>query len=259
MEVLAFVNSGGGQAKSSTCHSIASSLALDGKRVLAVDMDGQCSLTNWCGISEVEEQSDLLSVLLSEKAISTAIRETPVPGMDILPSSMHLYQAEKHFADEICADELLKIALNNIDYDFVCIDTPPQMGILSYMAMIASQNLVIPVESSWKSLQAMRGLLRVIEIMKQRRLPDLSITAIVPSRVDMRQTSCKQAVELLRENFGELVSNTVITDSVVMKDAFAHQKSVIQYAPNSKTATQINELTAELIGRLNEGENRAAA
>lgn len=261
MDVLAFVNSGGGQAKSSTCHSVASSLAIAGNKVLCVDMDGQSSLTNWCGIQDVEEQSYLLDVLLDEREIGSAVMDTPIPNMSILPASLHLYQAEKHFADEIASDELLNMALSKIEihYDYVCIDTPPQMGILSYQAMLASRNLVIPVEASWKSLQAMRGLLKVINIMRERRCPELAINSIVPSRVDLRQASCKQSVELLRENFGELVTDTVITDSVVMKDAFAHEKSVITYAPKSKTADQITQLTKEILSRLNRGELRNVA
>jgi chromosome partitioning protein len=253
MKTLAFVNSGGGQAKTSTCHSVGTALALAGKRVLLIDIDGQCSLSSWCGIQDNEQQHDLLDVLRGDMSISAAIRHTYIESCHILPASLHLYQAERHFADEIAADNLLNIALQGIadSYDVCCIDTPPQMGILGYQSMIAAKNLIIPVEASWKSLQAMNGLLKVINIMRDRRCPELSITGILPSRVDTRQTSCNQSVDLLRQNFGELVFDTIITDSVVMKDAFAHGKSVIDYAPDSKTTQQIKSIIMEINSRMN--------
>ena len=261
MKTLAFVNSGGGQAKTSTCHSVGTALALDGKRVLLVDIDGQSSLSSWCGIRDNESQSDLLDVLRGEMPIRDAIRQTYIENCHILPASLHLYQAERHFADEIAADNLLNMALADIDgqYDWICIDTPPQMGILGYQSMIAAQNLIIPVEASWKSLQAMNGLLKVINIMRERRCPELQITGILPSRVDQRQTSCKQSVELLRDNFGQLVFENIITDSVVMKDAFAHGKSVVDYAPDSKTTKQVKAVIGEINCRMNEGEIQNAA
>jgi len=101
--------------------------------------------------------------------------------------------------------------------------------------------------------------LKVINIMRERRCPELRITGILPSRVDQRQTSCKQSVELLRENFGQLVFENIITDSVVMKDAFAHGKSVVDYAPDSKTTKQIKTLIAEILSRMNEGEIKNVA
>jgi len=263
MKRITVINSGGGVAKTSTAVNLAASLAHKGHRVCAVDFDAQSTMSDWLGHDIADQQHLLLDILLGELEVKEALKQTYIPNLHLIPSSHHLYQAERHLADEVASDTLLDIALSQLDesYDFCVIDTPPQLGILSYNAMLAAPaGLIVPCEASYKSLKAMKALIRVVQLMKQRRCEEISILGILASRVDLRTSSSVQSVDILRENFGQLVFNTVITEAVAMKDAPAHHKAVMDYLPQSKTATQVEELTQEVLHRLNrEGQSHAAA
>lgn len=263
MKRITVINSGGGVAKTSTAVNLAASLAHKGSKVIAVDFDAQSTMSDWLGHDIADQQHLLLDVLLGERAAEEAIKQTYIPNLHLLPSSHHLYQAERHLSDEVAADSLLNIALESLDqnYDYAVIDTPPQLGILSYNAMLASPaGLLVPCEASYKSLKAMKALMKVIELMKARRSNEIGILGILASRVDLRTSSSVQSVDILRENFGQLVFSTVITEAVAMKDAPAHHKAVQDYLPQSKTAKQVEELTLEVLERLSrEGQKHAAA
>ena len=253
MQSITITNSGGGVAKTSTAVNLAATLSQNGDQVLIVDLDAQGSASDWLGHDVSDRQHLLLDVLLGELDTVDAIQTTYLDNLDLIPSSFHLYQAEKHLSDEVAADTLLKIALEQVEdsYDWVVLDTPPQIGILSYNAMLAAPSgLIIPCEASYKSLHAMKALMRVIKLMKTRRCSDINLLGILPSRVDLRTKSSIEAVDVLKDTFGEYVFDTLITESVVMKDAPSHHLSVVDYAPKSKTAKQIKQFTDEVKQRL---------
>ena len=253
MDRITIINSGGGVAKTSTSVNLAACLAKSDRRVLVIDLDGQGTASDWLWHDAGDKQSLLLDVMLGEITAKDAIQNTYLPTLDIIPSSFHLYQAEKHLSDEIGNDSLLKIALDEIenDYDFVVIDTPPQLGILSYNAMIASPNgLIVPCEASYKSLKAMKALMRVVNLMRARRCSEIELLGILATRVDARTKSSTQTLDILRDSFGGLVFESVINEAVAMKDAPAHKKSVIDYQPSSKSAKQLIEFANEVVQRI---------
>ena len=177
-------------------------------------------------------------------------------------SSYHLYNAEKFIANEVEPHTLLNFLLNQVDsdYDYAVIDSPPQLGALVYNGILAApRNLLIPAEASFKCLSAMRALIRVIEQLQQRRDENIEIAGIIATRVDKRTKSAKEAVEYLRESFGELVFKTELTEAVVMRDAPGFNQSILDYKPKSPSAKQIRELTDEIIGRIESKERTSNA
>lgn len=262
MERICILNSSGGAAKTSSAVNLASCLAKRSRRVLLVDLDGQGTASTWLGQKSNENQSNLLEGLLGERKAEDCISDTPQDDLFLMGSSYHLYNAEKFLANEIEPHTLLNLLLNQIEdeYDYAVLDTPPQLSALVYNGILAApRNLIIPAEASFKCLSAMRALIRVVEQLKQRRSENIEITGILATRVDKRTKSAKEAVEYLRESFGEIVFKTEITEAVAMKDAPGFNQSVLDYKPKSQSAKQIREFTEEVLGRIESKERRENA
>lgn len=262
MKRICILNSSGGAAKTSTAVNLASCLAKRSRRVLLVDLDGQGTASTWLGQESNETQSNLLEGLLGERKPEDCITETPQDSLFLMGSSYHLYNAEKFLSNEVEPHTLLNLLLNQIDgeYDYAVIDTPPQLSALVYNGILAApSNLLIPAEASFKCLSAMRALIRVIEQLQQRRDESIEIVGIVATRVDKRTKSAKEAVEYLRESFGNLVLTTEITEAVVQRDAPGFNQSVLDYKPKSVSAKQIRDFTEEVLGRIEGKERRTNA
>ena len=234
----------GGTAKSTSAVNLAAAYARKKQRVLLCDFDAQSTTSDWLGFHDADGQSDLLECLLGEREIETAIRDTNVDGLYLVPASMHLYQIHNHLADEIAPDTLLSIALKPIltSFDKIIVDCPPSMGLAAYNAMYACKNIILPIETSFVAMRAIRSMMKVVQLMQERRDSDINIVGIIASRADMRQKSCQQAIGQMRESFGDTVFDTVITDAVALKDAPAHEQSIFEYMPRSKSAQQFESL-----------------
>jgi chromosome partitioning protein len=249
---ITILTSKGGSGKTTTAVNLSAALATQGKRCLLVDLDPQCSCSDWLGYTDAEEQSFILDALLGNADISDGIQQTYLDNLHLLPCSMHLFQAETHLSNEIANDTLLSMALESVDeqYDYIVIDVTPTMGVLAYNAIYAAKNLLIPVETSYIAMRAIRSIMKVVELMQQRRDDSISIVGLLASRVDVRQTSCKQALELLDNHFSNILLNTFINDAVAVKDSVAYGQSVICYKPKSKSAKQFLDLAIEIDKRL---------
>ena len=262
MKVIATICSAGGTGKTSLSVSLAAELSERNNRVLIVCCDGQGTTSDWLGHDKQEEQSVLLDSLLGEREPGESIVETYKENLHLLPSSFHLFNFDRHVVDEPMPNELMSSMLRKIedDYDYCVLDVQPQLSVLSYNCIIASNvGVLIPCECSYKSMRAMRGLLRALEVMRERARIDIPVLGIAANRYDKRTTSGKQCVELLRDTFGDTVLDTVIAESVVMRDSMSHHKSVTDYKPKSKTAEQIRSFTDEILQRINRGEVKNAA
>lgn len=262
MITLAVTNSKGGVGKSATAHALAACFART-MPTLLVDADAQHSVSDHCGFNNPESQSLLLDALLGNIAAEDAIVETTVDNLDLMPSCWNMYSADKSLANEPGADGLLSSLLSQDSllrrYSAVVIDSPPSIGIMNYNAIIASSGIVIPTETSHTALSATKSILRVISLLKERRAPSISVLGIVPTRTT-RTNSSAEAIRLLREYFGELVTQTTISNSIAVADAPSFRKSIIEYKPRSKPAIEYVALADELLSRINnqEGQRNAA-
>lgn len=262
MKVIATQATAGGSGKSSCSVSIAAELAERNHRVLIVCCDGQGTTSDWLGHDKQEEQSLLLDCLLGESEPSESIFSTYKENLSLLPSSFHLFNFDRHVVDEPMPNELMGSMLRKIegDYDYCVLDVQPQLSVLSYNCILAADGgVLIPCECSYKSMRAMRGLFRALEVMRERARIDIPVLGIVANRHDKRTTSGKQCVQLLSDTFGDTLFDTVIDESVVMRDAMSHHISVTDYKPKSKTAKQIRSLVDEVEQRIQREEKRNAA
>ena len=244
----------GGVAKSMLAHSLASSFARS-MPTLLVDCDATHTASEHCGYSHPETQNLFLDALLGNIEPHSAVVPTTTKNLSLLPSSWAMFASDKTFASEPGADGLLAALFNHASmqkYQAIVVDTPPSICDLTYMAMIASDSgLVVPAECSAASLSAMKALFRCVSLLKERRCSTVNVVAVVPTRVT-RTKSSNQAIEMLRENFGELVTKSQIDESIVVKDAVAHTKSIIEYRPKSKSAQQCQAVYKELYKRIQE-------
>ena len=258
---ISVINSKGGAGKTTTTVNLAAALANTGKRVLLVDFDPQCSASDWLGFNDAESQSHLLDSMLGTADITDGIHDTYLENLHLLPNSMHLFQAETLLANEVANDTLLSIALEPIQsqYDFILMDCTPTMGVMAYNAIFAAKNLLIPVETSFISMRSIRSIMKVIDLMKTRRDPQINIIGLLPSRMDSRQTSCNQAIAMMKEHFSSLLLETCINDAVAIKDSVSFGQSVLCYKPKSKSAQQYKQLAQEVISRLETRKKSHAA
>jgi chromosome partitioning protein len=260
-EMICVAQSKGGSAKSTTAVNLAAAYARDKQRVLILDLDAQSTTSDWLGFHDAENQSDLLECMLGDMELQSAIRSTSVENLDLVPASQHLYQIHNHLADEVAADTLLSFALRDVltSYDKIIVDCPPSLGIAAYNAMYACKNIILPIETSFVAMRAVRSMMKVVNLMQERRDESINILGIIASRADMRQKSCQQAIDMMRESFNGTVFDTVITDAVALKDAPAHEQTIFQYQPNSKSAKQFQKLATEIQSRLGKGRMKNAA
>ena len=262
MKVFATIQSAGGTGKSSCSVSLAAELAERNNRVLIVCCDGQGTTSDWLGHDRQEEQSLLLDCLLGEKEPRESIFPTYKENLSLMPSSFHLFNFDRHVVDEPMPNELMGSMLRKIegDYDYCVLDVQPQLSVMSYNCILAADcGVLIPCECSYKSMRAMRGLLRALDVIRERARVNVPVLGIVANRFDKRTTSGKECVEVLQDTFGDTLFDTVIDESVVMRDSMSHHKSVTDYKPKSKTAKQIRSLVDELERRIiTEGKRNAA-
>lgn len=252
---VAVICSKGGTGKSSTSVALASIFASENtsKPTLLIDLDGQGSASDALGFDNHDGQQMLLSSMLGEMPVKDAVVETTVENLDLIPASWNLYSAASHFHDVVGADGLLEAMLKPLEnqYFAVIIDCPPNIGILNYNAAIAAKNgLLVPCEASHSAMRSMNSLLRVVTLLQQRRCPTVHILGITPTRVVRSTNSGKEAVSLLRESFGDLVTSTEIDEAVAIRDCPSHRKPITEYKPKSKAAKQYRALAKEILNRI---------
>lgn len=249
MRSLAFLNQKGGSCKTTTVVSLGGALGEKGKRVLVVDLDSQASASSWLGVRG--DGRGLFEVFTDNGNLADMVRETPVPGVDLVPGSAWLAGLERTLAAEPGAETIFRRALRRLPdrWDFVFVDCPPSLGLLSVSALVACREVFVPVEASTMALGGLASLLQTVERVKERLNPDLEITALLVCRTDSRTNLSKDVVEKLRERFGDLVLKTTIRETVRLREAWSFSKPVTLYAPRSPGAEDYRRAAAELLKR----------
>ncbi len=257
MRTIAVVNQKGGTAKSTTAVNLAATLAEQGRRVLLVDLDPQHSATDWLLGIAADVGKGVYAVIGENVPVMDVARETPVKGMDIVPSSSWLVGAEKALAGEVGAETILRRkvrasqALAGEGYDYVLFDCPPQLGILTVNALVAADEVLVPVEAHVMALSGLAQLVETVDLVKERLNPDLEITGILACRVDARTRHAGEVVGHLRERFGEVVFGTVIRENVRLAEAPSFGEPITAYDPRSAGAEDHRALAKEVIAQEN--------
>jgi chromosome partitioning protein len=245
-KVISFANQKGGVAKTTTTLNLAVAFAESGHRVLCVDLDPQGNLTMSQGIDPDKVETSMYDVLVHHDPIRDVIHEREI---DIAVASIDLAGAEIAMSTQIGRERSLEKALSAVmgDYDFVCIDTPPSLGLLTVNALTASDKVIVPVQCEYLSMRGLMQLQGTLEMIRENLNPRVQIEGILPTMLDSRTVHAKEAVEILEENFGELVFKSRIRKAIKFAEAPVRGTSVLKYDPKSNAADYYRELAKEVL------------
>jgi chromosome partitioning protein len=245
-KVIAFANQKGGVAKTTTALNLAVAFKESGHRVLAVDMDPQGNLTMSQGVDPDKVETSMFDVLVHRTPISEVIVEREI---DVAVASIDLAGAEIAMATQIGRERALQKAIEEIrgDYDFVCIDTPPSLGLLTVNALTAADKVIVPVQCEYLSMRGLVQLQNTLQMIRENLNPKVEIEGILPTMLDSRTVHAKEAVEILEENFGDLVFESRIRKAVKFAEAPVQGTSVLKYDPKSKAARSYRALANEVL------------
>jgi chromosome partitioning protein len=245
-DVIAFANQKGGVAKTTTTLNLAVAFAESGYRVLCVDLDPQGNLTMSQGIDPDKVEKSLYDVLVNDMPISEIIQRREI---DIAVASIDLAGAEIAMSTKIGRERSLEKALKEVsgDYDFVCIDTPPSLGLLTINALTAANKVIVPVQCEYLSMRGLVQLQNTLKMIQENLNPDVKIEGILPTMLDSRTVHAKEAVEILEENFGDLVFRSRIRKAIKFAEAPVKGASVLKYDSQSNAAGYYRDLAKEVL------------
>lgn len=250
-KIIAIINQKGGVGKSTTAINLAASLGELGKQVLLVDLDPQGNSSSGLGIEKSLVNYCVYDVLLSDIPIENVIIPDICPDVDIVPATINLAGAEVELVSEMSRENRLKDSLGPIrgKYDYVLIDCPPSLGLLTINALVAADKLLIPIQCEFYALEGVTKLLESMKRVKSRLNPTLDIYGILLTMYDSRTTLSKQVVDEVREYFGRLVFSTPIPRTVKLSEAPSFGQPITQYDPKGRGALSYIELAKEVISR----------
>ena len=244
--VIAFANQKGGVAKTTTTLNLGVAFAEKGLRVLLVDLDPQGNLTMSQGMNPDSIERSMFDVLVHRVPITEVIHHTEV---DLAVSSIDLAGAELALSSMIGRERALEKALAPVkdNYNYVLIDTPPSLGLLTINALVASNGVIVPVQCEYLSLRGLVQLENTLSMIRENLNPEVGIEGILPTMYDKRTLHSREAVEILEENFGDLVFGTKIRKTIRYAEAPVKGSSVLKYDPTGSAAEAYRKLAKEVL------------
>jgi chromosome partitioning protein len=245
-KVLVFANQKGGVAKTTTTINLGVAIKEMGHRVLVVDLDPQGNLTMSLGLDPENMRPSMYDVLVNSVNIERAVMRQE---LDIAVSSIDLAAAEIALSSLIGRERALSKALMAVAdlYDYVLIDTPPSLGLLTINALTAADGVIVPVQCEYLSLRGLAQLEKTLELVRENLNPNVHIAGILPTMYDSRTVHGREAVEVLRQSFGDVVFNTMIRKTIKFAEAPVKGESVLKYAPASEAANVYRRLAKEVL------------
>ncbi|KIS04363.1 ParA family protein [Paucilactobacillus wasatchensis] len=247
--VIALANQKGGVGKTTTSVNLGACLAELGQRVLLIDIDPQGNATSGTGIQKSTIEQDVYDVLINEVALQDVILKTSHPGLDIVPTTIQLSGAEIELTSMMARETRLKDAIDAVadQYDYILIDCPPSLGLLTINAFTASQSILIPVQSEYYALEGLSQLLNTIKLVQKHFNPKLKIEGVLLTMYDARTNLGQQVNEEVQKFFGDQVYETIIPRNVRLSEAPSHGLPIIDYDPKSKGAQVYQQLAKEVL------------
>jgi chromosome partitioning protein len=249
--VIAIANQKGGVGKTTTAINLAAALAMRGRSVLLVDLDPQAN-SSMTFLDLRSLQRTMYDVLTGQARLDDIIQPSPVPRLHVAPARIGLAKLETQLVGELDAHFRLKDRLTSVAdrYEFVVIDTPPALGLITVNALVASTHLLIPVQSSYFALEGTDDLLETVDRIRARPNPDLKLLGAVITLHDKRTTLARDVHKAVTEVFGDRVFETTISKSIRLEESPAHRESIFTFAPQSSGAYEYYRLCEEVIARV---------
>lgn len=247
--VIALANQKGGVGKTTTSVNLGACLAEQGQHVLLIDIDPQGNATSGTGISKATIEQDVYHVLIDETPIKDVIMKTVHDGLDIVPTTIQLSGAEIELTSMMARETRLKDAIDSVKdtYDYVLIDCPPSLGLLTINAFTASDSILIPVQSEYYALEGLSQLLNTIKLVQKHFNPALKIEGVLMTMFDARTNLGQQVNAEVKKFFGDQVYDTIIPRNVRLSEAPSHGLPIIDYDPKSKGAEVYHQLAKEVL------------
>ena len=248
-ETIACANQKGGVGKTTTVVNVGAYLALAGDRVLVIDLDPQGNATSGLGVDRLTLERSVYEAVMDLTPLDTLVRSSPVPGLDLIPAAIALAGAEVELAAVDQRERRLGRLIGPLAdrYDYVLIDTPPSLGLLTINALVAATGVIVPVQCEYLSLRGLVQLENTLAMIRENLNPHVGIQGILPTMFDRRLLHSREAVEILKENFGDLVLNTRIRKTVRYAEAPVKGQSIMKYDPSGEAADMYRDLAKEVL------------
>lgn len=252
--IIAVANQKGGVGKTTTTINLSACLAEAGKKVLAIDLDPQGNTTSGLGIDKDGIEKTVYELILGEASIKESMHKTNIPGLWLLPSNVNLAGAEIELLDVENREYILKKEVDYVqeDFDFIIIDCPPSLNLLTINAMTTAESVLVPIQCEYYALEGLSQLMHTISLVQQRLNPKLSIEGIVFTMYDGRTNLSVEVVENVKANIESHIYNTIIPRSIRLAEAPSHGLPITLYDPKSTGAESYRKLAVEV---MNQGGN----
>lgn len=250
-KIISVTNQKGGVGKTTSCVNLAAYVASAGKRVLLIDMDPQGNACASLGVEIKENQASIYELLLGGAQIKEAIYPSVIKRLDVLPSTVDLAGAEVDLVYVDNREMVLKELLKDVssEYDFIFIDCPPSLGLLTVNALTASNSIIIPIQCEYFALVGLGQLMNTVRLIKKHLNPDIDIEGVLLTMKDNRSNLVNQVADEIKKYFNEKVYNTVIPRNVRLAESPSHGKPIILYDNKSKGAIAYKALSEEFLKR----------
>lgn len=250
-KIIAIINQKGGVGKTTTAINLSAALGELGKKVLLIDLDPQGNTSSGLGVEKDQVENCIYDVLLNDVPMEEAVITDVAEGLDIVPATINLAGAEVELVSEMARENRLKDAIAPLrgKYDYIFIDCPPSLGLLTVNALVATDELLIPIQCEYYALEGVTKLLESMKRVKSRLNPSIDIFGVLMTMYDGHTNLSKQVVEEVRNYFGDKVFDMVIPRTVKLSEAPSYQQPITQYEPTGKGSIAYTEVAKEVINR----------
>ena len=251
MRSIAFINQKGGVGKTTSTANVGACLAEAGKKVLLIDLDPQANLSIHFGINVQGKDSSIYEIMCGRKTVADVLLKTAIDGLAIIPSDIDLASAEVELVNTVGRETIVKFYLEGMlgEYDYVLIDCPPSLGLLTLNALTVANEIFIPLQTEFFALQGVSTLIQTFDVIKKRLNSSLEITGIIVCMYDSRTKLGQAVLDKIKEYFADKVFVTNIRKNIKLSEATSHGVPITVYAPESNGAQDYEALTKEIVAQ----------